>query len=401
MKKIIIFLMCVVICSLFAACGTDTTATGSGDDQTTPVHAHEWIEASCTKPKTCTTCGETAGEAAGHDWRAATCTKPKTCTTCGETAGEAAGHDWKVATCTNPKTCTTCGETTGKATGHNWIAATCTESKWCSTCGKTEGVALGHDDNGSGVCTRCGIQLYNPAPPTFLYTHSGTISISTANISLQDSAVLYITLSYEGSVSYDCEPSNVITLSWGQFDYSGTVPLYITAKQNGTARIRIYETHYPDNYLTVNVTVNNHVSVDTSTASGILASMGMTEEQFRAYCQPLKRDIASSTSTIICDLRDYPANYVGECYRFVTTSGNQLGIEISTKGQSSDGYITYISIPNEDWQGYILLFDMRDDTYSPTISIGDEIYPYMIFTGVQTINGIDFVCFWLISVDKC
>ena len=77
-------------------------------------HVHEWVEATCTAPKTCKTCGETEGEALGHDWKDATCTAPKTCKTCGETEGEALGHDWKEATTEAPKTCTRCGATEGE-----------------------------------------------------------------------------------------------------------------------------------------------------------------------------------------------------------------------------------------------------------------------------------------------
>ena len=36
---------------------------------------HEWLEATCTTPKTCSACGETEGEALdGHEWKAVTCT---------------------------------------------------------------------------------------------------------------------------------------------------------------------------------------------------------------------------------------------------------------------------------------------------------------------------------------
>lgn len=55
---------------------------------------HEWAEATCTEPKTCTKCGETEGEALGHNWGEwevsveATPTsdglKKRTCTLCGE-----------------------------------------------------------------------------------------------------------------------------------------------------------------------------------------------------------------------------------------------------------------------------------------------------------------------------
>ena len=54
----------------------------------------------------CTACGYKKGDVVcDHEWTEATCTTPKTCSICGVTEGEALGHDWKDATCTEPKTC--------------------------------------------------------------------------------------------------------------------------------------------------------------------------------------------------------------------------------------------------------------------------------------------------------
>lgn len=85
---------------------------------------HEWTEATCTEPKTCTKCGETEGEALGHTWTEATCTKAKECSRCGAESGEPLGHDvkeWKeetASTCSEAGkevgTCTRCGETVTK-----------------------------------------------------------------------------------------------------------------------------------------------------------------------------------------------------------------------------------------------------------------------------------------------
>ena len=109
---------------------------------------HEWREATCTEPKTCTLCGETEGEALGHKWSSATCASPKTCVRCGMTEGEALGHDWIEATCTEPKTCHRCGTTEGEATGHTYTEwqvktnATCKqeglEVRTCEACGQEE-----------------------------------------------------------------------------------------------------------------------------------------------------------------------------------------------------------------------------------------------------------------------
>lgn len=82
-----------------------------------------------------------------HNWQEATCTEPKTCTKCGETEGEPLGHVWQEATCSTPKTCTVCGETSGTTLQHTpseWIvdtAATCSaegsQHSTCAICGAT------------------------------------------------------------------------------------------------------------------------------------------------------------------------------------------------------------------------------------------------------------------------
>lgn len=55
MKKMVCILMLAVSILLFSGCGC----------------SHEWQEATCTEPKTCSKCGEIEGEALGHvpgDW---------------------------------------------------------------------------------------------------------------------------------------------------------------------------------------------------------------------------------------------------------------------------------------------------------------------------------------------
>lgn len=130
-------------------------------------HTHDWKEATCLEPKTCTKCGETEGEALGHKWVEADCTTPKTCSVCNRTEGEPLGHKWSEATCSKPKTCTLCGATEGEALEHIWIDATCTKPKTCSVCGKKVGSPLGHDVDDmtcttGGTCNRCGDEVEAP-----------------------------------------------------------------------------------------------------------------------------------------------------------------------------------------------------------------------------------------------
>ena len=134
-------------------------------------HKHQWVDATCTLPKTCSECGKTEGEPLGHDWADATCTEPKTCKVCGATEGEPLGHHWLAATCYDPLICKVCGVKKGEALGHKWKDATCTTPKKCRRCALTEGEPLGHNieeweitaeatctENGTreGTCSVCG-----------------------------------------------------------------------------------------------------------------------------------------------------------------------------------------------------------------------------------------------------
>ena len=126
MKRMLIIALALTVLLVLAGCACE----------------HEWADADCVTPKTCTLCEETEGTPLGHTWAAATCTDPKTCEDCGETEGEALGHTWTDATCVDAKTCSVCGETEGEALGHAWVDATEYAPKTCTTCGVTEGDPL-------------------------------------------------------------------------------------------------------------------------------------------------------------------------------------------------------------------------------------------------------------------
>ena len=122
-KKSMILLLVLVCVLLFAGCACE----------------HQWKEADCVMPKTCTECEETEGMPLGHVWMAATCTEPKTCETCGVTEGEAKGHVMVEATCEEAKHCENCNLVEGEALGHDWINATTEAPKTCAACSATEG----------------------------------------------------------------------------------------------------------------------------------------------------------------------------------------------------------------------------------------------------------------------
>lgn len=109
--------------------------------------SHEWQDATCLAPKTCTKCGETEGEPLSHTWVPATCTTSETCNVCGLTQGKELGHIWVDATCTSPKTCITCNEEEGTARGHqagDWQLTSEPErgnpgskTRFCNVCDET------------------------------------------------------------------------------------------------------------------------------------------------------------------------------------------------------------------------------------------------------------------------
>ncbi len=174
MKKLLFFLLGIVLSISLVACGT---TSDNPDDQVSGINTgtqtsdqdeceHEFSAATCTTPKTCKKCGETSGDVAEHVWSAATCTTPKTCTVCGKTTGSVADHTWKDATCTEPKECSGCGITSGNALGHKWNEATCSTPKTCAGCGMMVGGVLVHNWNDASCtdsreCDKCGKTLGN------------------------------------------------------------------------------------------------------------------------------------------------------------------------------------------------------------------------------------------------
>ena len=73
---------------------------------------HEWTQADCLNPQTCTKCEEIGEPALGHDWFAATCDQPETCTRCGEIQGTPLGHsfgEWTLGETDMTHSCIRCG----------------------------------------------------------------------------------------------------------------------------------------------------------------------------------------------------------------------------------------------------------------------------------------------------
>lgn len=183
MKKKILLTVSTVICVfLLTACGC----------------SHEWANATCEMPKTCSLCGETEGEAGGHIWQEAGCTVPRTCTACAATEGEATGHSWEEATCQAPRTCSVCAATEGEAAGHilsDWRVDGDTMIRACSVCGVSESVPADHEAilkamlTGRWNCTQVnyggsmlpGYYVYPESIPYFEIKEDGSFHVYTVS----------------------------------------------------------------------------------------------------------------------------------------------------------------------------------------------------------------------------
>ena len=102
---------------------------------------HQWSNATCITPKTCSECGATEGSFLGHQWSDATCTAPKTCINCSKTEGDILPHQWSNATCLSPAVCSLCS-LEGELGNHLWVDATYEHAKYCSTCKVEDGLPL-------------------------------------------------------------------------------------------------------------------------------------------------------------------------------------------------------------------------------------------------------------------
>ena len=80
-----------------------------------------------------------------HEWQNATCEAPSTCSKCGETKGSSlGGHVWPIAnaTCEQDKECARCGKIAERATGHRWQEATEETPYMCMDCNAMEPMDL-------------------------------------------------------------------------------------------------------------------------------------------------------------------------------------------------------------------------------------------------------------------
>lgn len=126
---------------------------------------------------------------------------------------------------------------------------------------------------------------------------------------------------------------------------------------------------------------------DTSKASRILASLGLTEQEFKDSCTLIglySKDIQYA------DLVKHPNDYIGGFFYDKAYNVSSYILE------SNDGYRVY---ELESYSLNALVYDLRDDDHDPTIT-GGFVGMYMIFMGTTRLNGYDRAAFKLIAIDE-
>ena len=173
MKKLTLILLSIVMIVALAACGDkkcdhaydnacDVTCNECGEERTI---THDWNDATCLTPKTCSICGATEGDSLGHTAEAddGNCTTEVKCTVCGDVTTPAGQHTPNAddGDCTTPIVCSVCKTiTTPAKESHTGGTATCTEKAVCTVCSTAYGTvdANNHiDENTNHICDReCG-----------------------------------------------------------------------------------------------------------------------------------------------------------------------------------------------------------------------------------------------------
>ena len=285
-----------------------------------------------------------------HDWTDATCTEPKTCSKCGETDGEALGHNaievfGQAPTCTEPGQtnfiyCDVCDKNLSEAKeiaplGHTeetvaGKAATCTEAgktdgKKCTVCGvttveQTAIDALGHkagEDDGdvttAVTCERCDyvfVEAKEAITLTIPAFENGAVVADKNNYDIGDTVKLTINTDF-GFVQKLTIDGKPLILDWNNNIYSfvaekdsyvldGTFEHSLSLNPSDAARWEtgnqahgVLTTYYPanndswwmdfnGNYDSLTVTVYNHLPV-AETPDNFFVYLRVTMENGNVY----------------------------------------------------------------------------------------------------------------------
>ena len=149
----------------------DVTCNECGEERTV---THDFADADCLNPKTCTVCGKTEGSALGHEWTTPDvdlCEVQSTCSRCGATDGENKEHtpENDDNDCSTALNCGVCGKEILAAGEHSPEKddGNCTTEQKCTVCGQVAVAAKdAHNDAGHDyLCDNAGCQVTVGNPP--------------------------------------------------------------------------------------------------------------------------------------------------------------------------------------------------------------------------------------------
>ena len=182
MKKTVLFcILLFAFCISFTACGDkcehtydnacDATCNECGEERTV---THDFADADCLNPRTCTVCGKTEGSALGHEWTTPDvdlCEVRSTCSRCGATDGENKEHtpENDDNDCSTALNCGVCGKEILAAGEHSPEKddGNCTTEQKCTVCGQVAVAAKdAHNDTDHDyTCDNAGCQVTVGNPP--------------------------------------------------------------------------------------------------------------------------------------------------------------------------------------------------------------------------------------------
>jgi len=164
-------------------------------------------------------------------------------------AGCSCNHQWQEATCTAPKTCTRCGETQGEKTAHVFGDSTCIAPEPCALCGTLEGIELTHQWREDGkLCLLCGLDKRN-ADEQFIEGLAQGLSESWAVVHPEDEALALIgeavITKAEQAEAFSLEYDRLLPLKEANFR-DGTLGqwarIYIETMESAIAALDLYGT---------------------------------------------------------------------------------------------------------------------------------------------------------------
>ena len=304
--------------------------------ETREVSPHDFSEADCDTPKTCSKCGATEGDALGHKWVEANCDTPKTCSVCGATEGDVLGHtpatDAAVApTCTESgltegSHCSVCGEvlvaqTEVLATGHHFVDGKCDNPNCDFECDHSEGYTA---DVTPPTCTEDGYTTYTCKEDGCTYSYTGNAIEATGHS--YESFVTEPTCTEDGYTTHTCSTCGD---TYEDSETEATGHSYDAVVTEPTCTEGGYTTHTcatcGDTYEDSKTEATGHSPETDAAVAPTCIATGLTEGSHCSVCNTVlvaQKEIPIATYTTIVSFSDLSDLSEGDVVVFIAEKGS-------------------------------------------------------------------------------